>query len=284
MNKCEKRNGNCTAAVDPVDGLPVQCVGVWAKDKHHYLRNYFAATRNVRSRFMPPHGEGGAAFIDLFSGPGRARIREPIEFVDGSPLLAANIPRSEHGFTDIVLCDIDSENVEALRKRTAGNRRVSIIEGDCNRKIDEIAAKIPRHAYSVALVDPFGASALNFDTIRRLAAFSHLDLVIHFPLGSMKRNFLEHERFESFIGLPRDQWGVDIVHGEDVRLLIPVFRRQLAALGYPERATAVTYPSIKNMQQVVLYHLVFASKHERGDEIWNSITKNLPSGQTRLPL
>jgi three-Cys-motif partner protein len=282
MSKCEKRNGNCTAALDPIDGLPVQCVGAWAKDKHHYLRNYIAATRNVRARFMPPHGPGGAAFIDLFSGPGRARVREPVEFVDGSPLLATKVSRDEHGFTDIILCDIDAENVDALRKRTANDRRVSIIEGDCNLKIAEIVTKIPRHAYSVALVDPFGASALDFATIRRLAAFDHLDFIIHFPLGSMKRNFLDHGRFERFIGLPRDQWGVEIVHGEDIRRLIPVFRRQLAALGYPERTTAVTYPSIKNMQQVVLYHLVFASKHERGDEIWNSITKNLPSGQGRL--
>jgi len=281
VRKCAKKNGNCTAEVDPKDGLPAQCVGVWAKDKHHYLRNYFAATRHVRSQFLPPKGHGGAAFLDLFAGPGRARTREQGEFIDGTPLIAANVPSAESRFTDIVLCDIDHENVETLRQRTQGDRRVSVIEGDCNAKIDGIIERIPRHAYSVALVDPFGASNLDFDTIKKLAAFDHLDFIIHFPLGSMKRNFREHERFERFLGLPREQWGVEIIHGEDVSSLIPVFRRQLASLGYPERGV-VRFPSIKNMQQVVLYHLVFASKNPLGDDIWNSTTKNLPSGQGRL--
>ncbi|MCA9676234.1 MAG: three-Cys-motif partner protein TcmP [Myxococcales bacterium] len=281
MKKCEKRNGNCTAAVDPIDQLPVQCVGVWAKDKHHYLRNYLAATRNVRARFMPPKGTGGTALIDLFAGPGKARVREPVEFIDGSPLIATSIPHREHGFTDIILCDIDEENIAALQKRTEGDKRVTIIGGDCNQTIDKVVGKIPPNGFAVALIDPFGASNLKFETIRKLAAFPRMDLIIHFPLGSMKRNFLEHERFEGFLGLPRSRWGVDIVHGDDVRLLIPLFRRQLAMLGYPERGD-VTYPSIKNMQQVVLYHLVFASKDSLGDKIWNSITAKLPSGQGRL--
>ncbi len=283
MTKCEKKNGNCTAAVDPIDGLPVQCVGIWSKDKHHYLRTYFAATKNVRAQFTPPKGQGGTAFIDLFAGPGRARTREDADFIDGSPLIAVNIPHSDHGFTDVILCDIDPENVETLRKRTDGDRRVTIIDGNCNHRIDDVVAKIPRHAYAVALVDPFGASNLDFNTIRRLAAFPHLDFIIHFPIGSMKRNFMDHD-FETFIGLPKDQWGLDIVHGDDVGKLIGVYRRQLATLGYPQREAPVNYPAIKNNQQLALYHLVFASKHPLGDDIWNSITKNLPSGQTRLPL
>ena len=31
-----------------------------------------------------------------------------------------------------------------------------------------------------------------------------------------------------------------------------------------------------------LYHLVFASKDKLGEKIWNSITKNAPSGQGNL--
>src|SRR5882762_5998726 len=44
----KKANGNCTNP-DPDDGLPVQCVGPWTKDKHHYLRQYIEATRAVRA-------------------------------------------------------------------------------------------------------------------------------------------------------------------------------------------------------------------------------------------
>ena len=63
-------------SVDPADGLPVLEVGPWSAEKHDYLRRYITATRAARARYLPPLGRGGAAFIDLFAGPGRARIRE----------------------------------------------------------------------------------------------------------------------------------------------------------------------------------------------------------------
>jgi hypothetical protein len=60
------------------------------KEKHHYLRNYIAATRHVRTQYVPPRGDGGTVFIDLFAGPGKARIRDSGEFIEGSPLIAVN--------------------------------------------------------------------------------------------------------------------------------------------------------------------------------------------------
>jgi len=42
-----KKNGNCMVPAE--DGLPVQCVGPWAKDKHDYLRRYIEATKGPRS-------------------------------------------------------------------------------------------------------------------------------------------------------------------------------------------------------------------------------------------
>src|SRR5690242_8395912 len=111
-NGCRKKNGNCTVAADPVDGLPVQCVREWASDKHYYLRRVVDATRHVRAKFNPPRGRGGSCFVDLFAGPGRARILKPTEFVDGSPLVAIKAAAENAGaYTRVVLCDIDEENV-----------------------------------------------------------------------------------------------------------------------------------------------------------------------------
>jgi len=75
--------------VDPADGLPVLDVGPWTAEKHDYLRRYITATKAARARFLPPAGPGGAAFIDLFGGPGRAQVRGHKEIIDGSPLIAA---------------------------------------------------------------------------------------------------------------------------------------------------------------------------------------------------
>src|SRR5689334_9871290 len=110
-----KPNGNCTNP-DPMDGLPVQCVGPWVKNKHHYVGGYIEETSNVRRKYLSPTDgrryAGGAAFIDLFAGPGRARIRTTGTIVDGSPFIALNHETAP--FTRVIVCDVDEENVAAL--------------------------------------------------------------------------------------------------------------------------------------------------------------------------
>src|SRR6266404_3488674 len=128
-----KANGNCTNP-DPTDNLPVQCVGPWVKEKHHYLRDYIEETSGVRRKYLTPTGgrryAGGAAFIDLFAGPGRARIfssRGPI--IDGSPLVA--LGHAAAPSTRVILGETDPENVSALRARTAKyGEQVSVVPGN----------------------------------------------------------------------------------------------------------------------------------------------------------
>jgi hypothetical protein len=45
-------NGNCP--VHREDGLPLQCVGRWAKEKHDYLARYINATWGPRSKYVTP--------------------------------------------------------------------------------------------------------------------------------------------------------------------------------------------------------------------------------------
>jgi three-Cys-motif partner protein len=281
---CRKKNGNCTLAVDPLDELPVQCVRAWASDKHYYLRRVVDATRHVRAKFNPPQGRGGSCFVDLFAGPGRARILKPAEFVDGSPLVAIKAAAENVGaYSRVVLCDIDEENVRALEARTASlGTDVRFVLGDCNVEIDKIAAQIPPHAFTQVLVDPFGPSALHFSTIKRLSQFAHLDFIIHWPVGSMKRNFEAHAVFEKVLGLPAEQWKDRVKRGSDIAALLPLYRSQLATLGYVESGMTapMTAPAIKNSHNLTLYRLIFASKDPLGYKIWSSVTRKQPDGQT----
>jgi three-Cys-motif partner protein len=274
MSECQDDDGNCTVANDP-DGLPAQCVGAWATDKHDLLRRYVEATAEARAIYdgtRPPRGDfrpGGTGYIELFAGPGRARIRETHKFIDGSPLVALKAAAAKKAFTDVVLCDLSHANAVALMQRTA-SFGAKVIEGDCNKCIDEVVRYIPLYGYNFALVDPFAASVLKFATIERLAALKRMDLVIHFPTGSMKRNWLCD--YEELVGLPASKWNVDLVRASDITKLIPVLRRQLVALGYADDEIYTNTPAIKNSSNTVLYHLVFASKHSLGKKIWNSIT------------
>jgi three-Cys-motif partner protein len=279
-----KANGNCTNP-DPGDGLPVQCVGPWVKDKHHYLREYIEETSGTRRNYLSPTGgrpfAGGAAFIDLFAGPGRARIRSTGEIIDGSPLIALSHVAAP--FSRVILCDVDEENVSALEARTAKyGKRVSVVPGDCHAKIDEIMALVPRHAFNIALIDGFNLGSLLFPTIAKLAQRKRMDLIIHFPTMDAKRNYtrgalrkLGHatgsNSMEDLIGRPKD-----------IAKAILELRASLKSLGYTGyRSIAVP---IKNTKNGTLYHLLHASKAGKGDAIWSNVTKRAGSGQISLPL
>jgi three-Cys-motif partner protein len=278
MTECrDRRTGNCTRQRE--DCLPVQCVGEWAKEKHDFVRRYVEATSGPRKRFAS-RGKGGLCYVDLFAGPGRAYIPRTNEFIDGTPLIAAKT--SEQPYTSLVLCDLADENVEALRVRVAGHTGVHIVPGDCNEMIEVVAGYIPNHALSLAVVDPFGASDLAFETIGRLARFPRMDLIVHFPTMGIKRNFKKPHydgTIDRFLGTTA--WRDDVRDADEVVRLIPHMKRQLAALGYA-KDDEVREIEVRNDQGGLLYHLFFASKSPLGNKIWKSITRTSATGQREM--
>jgi three-Cys-motif partner protein len=115
--------------------------------------------------------------------------------------------------------------------------------------------------------------------LKRLAAFQRMDLLVHFPTGDIKRNVKQNESTRQSLteALGTDSWTTRFKSMRDVGLLIDLFKEQLSSLGYGSQA--VPSEPIKNNQNLPLYYLVYASKHDRGDAIWKSITKNTPTGQ-----
>src|SRR5256885_225085 len=55
------------------DGFVVERVGAWAKRKHKLLTDYIQVSRYARAKY---NRRGGAAYIDVFCGPGRLLIRD----------------------------------------------------------------------------------------------------------------------------------------------------------------------------------------------------------------
>lgn len=261
----------------------MQCVQPWAKDKSHYLHNYIEATKKVRARYLPPPAaRGGAAFVDLFAGPGKKRIGESNEIILGSPLVA--LEHREAPFTRVIACDIDPENVASLRARTSGTGRCDVLEGDCNRRVADIVRLIPEEGLNLAFIDPFGLQHLKFSTIATLGRIHRMDLLIHFPTGDIKRNLVaDPARTGKWLdeALGTDSWrSCPLDRGVDA--LVGVLIEQLKEHRYT--GTRFHAPAIKTLTDVPLYHLVFASRHRLGDKIWASIIRTDPSGQTSLPL
>src|SRR5712691_11855021 len=89
------------------DGLPRELVGAWASEKYARLANYIDISRGARSGFVGK-GKAGASFIDLFSGPGRVRVKDSGELMHGSALVAwLESLRTSTSFTQVHVADAD---------------------------------------------------------------------------------------------------------------------------------------------------------------------------------
>jgi hypothetical protein len=106
-----------TVKFDPYDGLIVGEVGPWAVEKHDRVRRYIQAARGARAKFLAPKGNGGATYIELYSGAGRSLIKDTNQIIDGSAVVAFKAGRdSGHPFSQMHL----SPGEAACRKaRTA---------------------------------------------------------------------------------------------------------------------------------------------------------------------
>ncbi len=272
-----QENGNCPEPLD--DGHAVQCVGGWAQWKHHYLSQYIDATWRTRVKYLPPNGTGGAAYIDLFAGPGRARIRDTGEVIDGSPLIAMSHEKAP--FSKILLCDLESDNVTALKERSRRyGDRAEVFSLDSNAETSAIINAIPNLGLNLALVDPFRPRDLKWTTIEKLANLQRMDLIINFATGFIRRNLFDSPGYDRVVDemLPSDSaWRTAVRSTKEVSRLIEYFRNGLIDLGYDE--SCVRCIPVTNRRNVVLYHLVFASKRDLGTRIWNSIARSDPTGQ-----
>jgi three-Cys-motif partner protein len=154
---------------------------------------------------------------------------------------------------------------------------VRIIEGDCVASIEDIANEIPPHGLNFALIDPFGPSGLRWSVLERLARFPRMDLLIHFPTGSLKRNLHNHPDFNQMVGTSDS---LSDLGAHDVGNVMEHLRENLAGLGYT--GEQVRRIDIRNSKQTILYHLFFASKIQLADKIWSSIAKVDAHGQRSL--
>lgn len=154
--------------IDGDDGLPAEEVGVWAKEKHDLLRRYIDISRAVRRRWIGPTN-AGATYIDLFCGPGRARIRKTGEWIDGSCVGAWK--KSVEGgapFSTVYIADADAEKLEYATERLRRLKAPVVrIHGRAVETAKQIATRLHSNGLHFAFIDPFNLGAFDFEVMRR---------------------------------------------------------------------------------------------------------------------
>lgn len=102
--------------VDGDDKLPAELVGRWAKEKYSLLCRYVQISSSTRKKYLGP-GKGGAAYIDLFCGPGRAFIEDTGESIEGGAVAAWRQSQSSGSpFSRVIIGDTDEERLRVCEK------------------------------------------------------------------------------------------------------------------------------------------------------------------------
>lgn len=266
------------------DGLPLDEVGAWAKDKHERLRKYVDISRAVRRKFTT--GAGGATFVDLFCGRGRAVIRGTDEQIDGSPLVAAKCAIARGvPFSEIHIADVTEEICRIAERRLTNVGVVPKVEiGRAEDTASRVAAKLRPDGLHLVFLDPFNLDDLAIEVITPFLRFRSVDLLIHFSAQDLQRNLDAYTRMEQS---PLDRVAPGWRDAVELRqaksstraAFVGYWVSLMQRLGLPPARHAELVSGTKNQR---LYWLVFASRHPLAHEFWDKI-RNL-SGQSELPL
>jgi three-Cys-motif partner protein len=194
-------------------GLLVENVGPWAIDKLKIVTDYIQASGAARRRYLGT----GAAYIDVFCGPGRSKIRSTDRFIDGSPVAAFKKAKGSLApFTSLNISDADPELLTAAERRlSAIGAPVRAMPGPASSAMPKIVQSLNKHGLHFAFLDPHNLGTLSFDLFESLAVLKHIDVIVHVSVSDLRRNAdrytsAEHDQFDKFAPGWRDHVGTNM--------------------------------------------------------------------------
>lgn len=258
---------------DPDDGLPVCCVGDWSEDKHLRLRKYVDISRKVRKKFVS--GTGGATYVDMYSGPGRSRIRGTSRIVDGSPIVAAREAiNGKVPYSQVHVADTNAEFVTAVTTRLVKLEiEVQSYCGPATETSIKVAANLSRYSLHFAFLDPYDLKSLPFNVIQRLAEFDRMDMLIHVSVQDLQRNLRRYiENNHSPLDLFTPGWR-DIIQPRDTNANVrrQLFNYWLDHIRHERMEPSQGVEEVRGTGNQHLYWLVFVARHGLALKFWEEI-------------
>jgi len=268
------READQTCSVpDPADGLPLVCVGPWAEEKHARVSKYVDISRATRRKYVT--GAGGATFIDVFCGPGRARIRETERIVDGSPIIAARKAiESETPFNEVHVADANPAFVDAVKARLEKlGAVIKTYHGPAESTVPQIVGRLNQRGLHFAFLDPYDLRSLPFSIVQDLAAVQRMDILIHVSVQDLQRNL---RRYISSKQSPLDSFAPGWRQKVEVMNPDATVRQQLLAY-WLDRIRNENMRASQGVEEVTgtknqhLYWLVFVARHDLAIRFWEDI-------------
>jgi three-Cys-motif partner protein len=261
------------------NGLWVENVGPWAKEKLKILTDYVQISGKTRKKYTH------CAFVDVFCGPGQSKIRDTSELIDGSSVAAHKQAQKSNPFSSIFISDADQELLDsaASRLRDLG-ARVSPIEGPASKALPAIVRSLSPSGLHLALLDPHNLGTLSFDLFECLAKLQRIDVIVHVSLGDLQRNAdrytsKDHAQFDSFAPGWRNHVRTDMNQASLRAAILEYWTDKVVALGLPRAKHCELIRGTKNQR---LYWLMFLAKHELPHAFWRKITSLAKSPELDL--
>jgi len=254
------------------DGLKCNDVGGWAEEKYRLIASYFKQFSTGTKKAWPHR-----TFIDLYAGAGHSRLRTNGRILKGSPMLALSV---NDPFDQYILCEESQDNFKVLENRISRDypaRNVRCIHGDCNRKIEEIVALLPkRDSLGLCFIDPYNLS-IEFETLTKLAE-RRLDilclLALHMDANRAYDVYISQDssKVDRFLG--SDTWKADFINSGRPRQEFPgflaqYFAKRMQTLGFEETPTHSMHLVRSDDRNVPLYHLALFSRNQLAYKFWD---------------
>ncbi|HEY7119262.1 MAG TPA: three-Cys-motif partner protein TcmP [Tepidisphaeraceae bacterium] len=282
-----------------VDPARVDTVGSWSVQKHQLLGGYLEARRLVMKEQAWCRDDH---YIDAFAGSGNPVLNdaEELRYIAGSPRVALGL---QNPFSTYTFIEMETWRVDQLKllKSEFPERRISVVQGDCNRVIvEKVTPRIRREHFNRGFVflDPFGVN-LAWDTIAAIAETQALEIFLNFPTMGLNRaalhndpDSLDPDKIEKMNRVwGSEDWrnrlytrklGLFGVHEVKIE---PTSAERLARL-FVEHRLSTVFPHVTdpipmyNSYGAPIYCLIFAGHNETGARIASHILGR----QSRQPI
>lgn len=258
------------------DGLPVEEVGSWARQKHLYLCRYIDITRAVRKQFIGP-GKAGATYIDLFCGPGRAKVRRG-EFIDGSCVAAWKESVAKGApFSRVYIADADPERLGYAEQRLKKlGAPVVAVPGLATDTAAAIAGRLHPRALHFAFIDPFNLGAFDFGVVETLSRLQRIDMLVHVSKMDLQRNLgfnlvRQETAFDRFA--PGWRENVNLQQSQP-RIRRDIFEYWRGLVDKTGVSTSVDMKLIRGNRNQPLYWLLLAARHDLAHKLWKPASED----------
>lgn len=264
------------------DGLIACEVKKHARDKHNILKSYVDITRSTRAKYLPSKDEhlpkGGAVYIDLFCGPGRSKIKNTDDWIDGSPIVAwKESLKNKTPFTKVLIADFNKEYVDACKLRLE-KLGATVFAIDCMAldAINHLSKEISPHALNFCFIDPYNLKSLDFKLIEALSKFKRMDILIHLSKMDLQRNLASNLRnydsdFDAFVPGWRENFktgGLNYMRQQIVNLWVEKVKSNGAKI-----SKSTDWHLITGEKNQPLYWLMLIANHELAIKFWEDMKK-----------